>query len=135
MTIPRRVSFLCAVCAVALGFLAACASGPVEIPAGLSAAEIFQRAQDATDRGDYPLGIRYYSTIESSYPDDINHMSWASYEIAFLYHKMGKDEMSLTLVTDLLDKYSKDNGSLPPAPRVLALKLKARLEETPQKTQ
>jgi outer membrane protein assembly factor BamD (BamD/ComL family) len=135
MTTSRRVLLLCAVGLAAMGILAACSSGPAVISPDLTAAEIFQRAQDASDRGDYPLGIRYYSIIESSFPDDINHVTWASYEIAFLYHKMGKDDLSLTLITDLLYKYSKDNGSLPPAPHVLALKLKARLEETPQKTQ
>jgi outer membrane protein assembly factor BamD (BamD/ComL family) len=135
MTMPRHLVRLCSVCVAAIGLLAACASGPADIPPDLSAAEIFQRAQDATDKGDYPLGIRYYSMIESSHPEDISHVTWASYEIAFLYHKMGKDELALTLITDLLDKYSKDNGSLPPAPHVLALKLKARLEEAAQKTQ
>jgi outer membrane protein assembly factor BamD (BamD/ComL family) len=134
MTTPRHVSLLCAACCAAIAFLASCSSGPAVIPAGLSAAEIFQRAQDATDRGDYPLGIRYYSVIETTYPDDINHRTWASYEIAVCYHKMGKDVMSLSLINDLLDRYAKDTGTLPPAPRVLAVKLKARLEETTPKT-
>jgi outer membrane protein assembly factor BamD (BamD/ComL family) len=130
----RHLVRLCSVCVAAIGLLAACASGPADIPPDLSAAEIFQRAQDVSDRGDYARAIRYYSMIESSHPDDIGHVTWASYEIAFLYYKMGKDELALTLVTSLLDRYSKDNGSLPPAPRVLALKLKARLEATAQKT-
>ena len=61
-------------------------------------------------------------------------MTWASYEIAFLYHKMGKNELSLSLINDLLAQYDNERRQLPPAPRVLALKLKARLEEiTPKK--
>jgi outer membrane protein assembly factor BamD (BamD/ComL family) len=134
MKISRRVSLLCAVCCAATAFLASCSSGPAVIPPGLSAAEIFQRAQDATDRGDYPLGIRYYSVVETTYPEDINHLTWASYEIAVSYHKMGRNELALSLVNDLLDKYAKDAAALPPAPRVLALKLKARLEEMSPKT-
>jgi outer membrane protein assembly factor BamD (BamD/ComL family) len=133
MTI-RRTAFFFAICAAALAVLASCASGPAVIPPGLSAAEIFQRAQDASDRGDYPLGIRYYSLIQTSYPDDLAHMTWASYEVAFLYHKMGKDDRSLSLIDDLLATYAKQGDVLPPAPRVLASKLKARLEETKQKT-
>jgi hypothetical protein len=105
-----------------------CASRATVIPAGLSAAEIFQRAQDASDRGNYALGIRYYSLIPVSYPDDVSHVTWASYEIAFLYHKMGKNATSLSLINDLLDKYAKVGDTLPPAPRVLASKLKPRLE-------
>jgi outer membrane protein assembly factor BamD (BamD/ComL family) len=135
MTIPRRFSILSVVCAAALLLLASCSSGPVVIPEGLSAAEIFQRAQDATDRSDYPLAIRYYSLVQTTYPEDLTHVTWAAYEIAFLYHKMGKDEMSLSLINDLLDRYSKDANSLPPAPHLLAQKLKARLEETPPKKQ
>jgi outer membrane protein assembly factor BamD (BamD/ComL family) len=133
MTICRRTALLCVVCAAVLVLLASCASGPTTIPPGLSAAEIFQRAQDASDRGAYPLGIRYYSLMLTSYPDDVNHLTWASYEIAFLYHKMGKNDTALSLINDLLDKYAKEGDALPPAPRVLATKLKPRLEEILQK--
>jgi len=135
MTICRRTALLCVVCAAVLVLLASCASGPTTIPPGLSAAEIFQRAQDASDRGAYPLGIRYYSLMQTSYPDDVNHLTWASYEIAFLYHKMGKNDTALSLINDLLDKYAKEGDALPPAPRVLATKLKPRLEEILQKKQ
>jgi outer membrane protein assembly factor BamD (BamD/ComL family) len=134
-SLPRRL-LLGAACVAALAFLASCKSGPVEIPSGLSAAEIFQRAQDASDKGDYALGIRYYSQIQTAYPEDIAHMTWASYEIAFLYHKMGKNDIALSRINELLDMYAKDGANLPPAPRVVAGKLKARLEElTAQKKQ
>jgi len=125
----RPVIVLGSLCAAALLFLGSCASGPVIIPPGLSAAEVFQRAQDASDRGDYLLAIRYYDIVPSSFPDDVNHVTWASYEIAFLYHKMGKPAQSLELITQLLDKYDKQGDRLPPAPRILAVKLKARLED------
>ena len=134
MTIHMRTAFLGAACAAAL-VLCSCASGPVNIPAGLSAAEIYQRAQDASDRGDYPLGIRYYSMIPTSYPDDIVHNIWSSYEIAFLYHKMKRDALALSFINELLDRYDKEGDTLPPAPHVLALKLKVRLEEALQKKQ
>jgi len=109
--------------------LASCASRPQSIPAGLSAVDIFQRAQDASDRGDYSLAIRYYSLIATDHPDDINHLTWASFEIAFLYHKMGKDAIALEKMNQLLDQYTTQGDRLPPAPRVLAAKLKTRLEE------
>jgi hypothetical protein len=48
---------------------------------------------------------------------------------------MGKNDVALSLINDLLDKYTKEGDALPPAPRVLALKLKTRLEETLPKTQ
>ncbi len=125
---PVRTLILSAGSAALLALLWACASQPVVIPDGLTATEIFQRAQDAADRGDYALGIRYYSRVPVAYPDDVNHVTWASYEIAFLYHKMGKDETALSLINDLLSQYEKERQKLPPAPHVLAVKLKARLE-------
>jgi len=118
--------------AAALTLLSSCASGPVQIPPGLSAVEIFQRAQDASDRGDYPLAIRYYSLIATDYPEDLNHLTWASYEIAFLYHKMGRNDIALARINELLDKYATEGDKLPPAPRVLVVKLKARLEAAPK---
>ena len=42
-------------------------------------------------------------------------------------------DMALSLINDLLDKYAKEGDALPPAPRVLATKLKARLEAMLQK--
>jgi outer membrane protein assembly factor BamD (BamD/ComL family) len=133
--IRGRTALFCAACAAALVFLGGCASGPVVIPPGLSAAEIFQRAQDASDRGDYALGLRYYSLIPESYPDDVNHVTWSSYEIAFLHHKMGKDDLALSLINELLARYDSEGDKLPPAPHLLATKLKARLEESLQKKQ
>lgn len=135
MRTSLRRAFLGTVCAAALIVLGSCASGPVVIPPNLSAAEIFQRAQDASDRGDYTLAIRYYDTVPTSFPDDINHVTWASYEIAFLYHKMGKPAQSLALINKLLDQYDKEGDKLPPAPRVLAAKLKIRLQDALQKKQ
>ena len=116
------------VAAAALLLLASCATQKPAIPEGLSAEEIFQRAQDAVDRGNYSLGMTYYSLVQEKYPDDKAHGAWAFYEIAFLYHKMGKNETALSLIDQLLDQYGKEGDALPPAPHVLAQKLKARLE-------
>lgn len=129
-------AFAAAVLAAALVTLFSCATGPVVIPPDLSAAEIFQRAQDASDRGDFALGMRYYEMVPIAHPDDVLHMTWASYEIAFLYHKMGKNDTALTLITALLDRYTTEGDKLPPAPHVLASKLKVRLESLlPKKPQ
>ena len=108
--------------------LSSCATGPVQIPEGLTVAEIFQRAQDAGDSGNYTLAMRYYDRVSKDYPSDIMHVTWATYEIAFLYHKMGKDREALDRFNALLQQYTTDADKLPPAPRVLAVKIKARLE-------
>jgi outer membrane protein assembly factor BamD (BamD/ComL family) len=117
-----------------LVFLGACASQPTTVPEGLSVGEIFQRAQDAADTSNYATSMMYYAQVEKAYPDDIEHVIWAQYEIAFLYHKMNKNDTALTLLSALLDRYAKEGDALPPAPRVLAQDLKARLEAAKPKT-
>jgi len=107
--------------------LEGCASQPKAIPPDLSAAEVFQRAQDAADKGDYALAIRYYTTFRENNPNNPDRDIWALYEIAFNSHKMGKDATALALLDQLLKQYQSDTGNLPPAPRILALKLKERL--------
>jgi len=122
------------VVALPCALLWACASSPAPLPDGLPAAEIFQRAQDASEHGDYTTAIAYYGEVDNRYPDDIEHAVWAQYEIAFLYHKSGKDDVALKLINELLDRYQKEGSALPPAPRVLAQDLKTRLEAMLPKT-
>jgi outer membrane protein assembly factor BamD (BamD/ComL family) len=125
MTRHLKTVFLVALpCAL----LWACASQPATLPDGVPAAEIFQRAQDLTDKADYATAIRFYGEVEKRFPEDIEHGVWAQYEIAFLYHKSGDNVTALTLVNTLLDRYAKEGDALPPAPRVLAQSLKTRLE-------
>ncbi len=112
-----------------LALLSACATQQAVSADGLTAVEIFQRAQDAADRSEYALGISWYSLVPQTFPDDKEHVIWASYEIAFLYHKMGKNDLALSLINDVLAQYTKEGGNaLPAAPRILGEKLKARLE-------
>lgn len=105
-----------------------CRSAPPVSTEGLSAAEIFQRAQDAAEKGDSAAAIRYYEVYKQVRPDDRERGAWASYEIAFLYFKMNKDDKALDLIDVLLAEYSVDNGELPSGPRILADKLKARIQ-------
>jgi outer membrane protein assembly factor BamD (BamD/ComL family) len=113
---------------MAFALLVSCATQSRTLPDGLAAAEIFQRAQDAADRGDYALGITFYEACEQRYPDDKAHKVWAAYEIAFLYHKMGKNAKAATLIDALLTEYANQSDSVPPAPLLLSQKLKDRLE-------
>jgi hypothetical protein len=145
-----------AVGALAFVALAACTTQAPTIPEGLSAGEIFQRAQDAAESGAYSVAIQYYTLFQQKYPEDREHGVWASYEIAFLYHKTGKDADAMRLLDELLAQYAQEGAAvpsggdasagtalqptagpvLPPAPRILAEKLKSRLQEAakPAKT-
>ena len=125
-----RVRTICLTLLV-LAFLAGCVTTPREIPAGLSVGELFQRAQEAVDAKDLDLAVRYYTLAKETYPDDVTHFVWASYEISFLYHKQDKNAEALALVNTLLDTYAGKWDTMPAdtaAPRILSEKLKARLE-------
>jgi outer membrane protein assembly factor BamD (BamD/ComL family) len=123
-----QTAILLLACLGAALLVAACRSAPPVTTEGLSAAEIFQRAQDAAEKGDSLAAIRYYEAFKEKRPDDRERVAWASYEIAFLYHKMKKDDTSLVLLDELLAQYAKEGDALPPAPRILAENLKARLQ-------
>lgn len=136
MNIHARVaaSVICALAVCAASLLAGCTTQPVVIPDNLSAAETFQRAQDASDHGDHNLAIAYYSVFKEKHPEDKDRGVWASYEIAFAWHKLGKDAKAVGLLDELLKQYETETDPLPPAPRVLAQKLRDRLSETLKKT-
>ena len=86
--------------------------------------DLFQNAYEATEAGRYALAISYYEAIQERFPDDVRGNLWASFEIAFLYHKMGKNEEALKRFEDLLTRYEGEEGNLlPQAPRILAEKV------------
>lgn len=106
----------------------ACKSTPPPIEQDLTPAGFFQKAQEASDAGKYSLALRYYGAFQGKYPDERDRNLWARYEIALLYHKMGKDETALKLFDELIALYSgEDAAGLPQGPRLLAEKIKARI--------
>lgn len=128
---PATTAILLLALIGAVLFVAACRSAPPVVTEGLSAAEVFQRAQDAAEKGDSLAAIRYYEAFKEKRPDDLERVAWASYEIAFLYHKMKKNDTALVLLDQLLAVYANEGDGLPPAPRILAEKLKSRIEPKP----
>ncbi len=123
----RFIVTLFILCAVAF-LVPGCASTPVPTDvSGLTPGEIFQKAQDAADRTEYAVALQYYKLFQEKFPDDTEHQVWAAYEIAFIYHKMGDNAKALELLNKLLDRYAKGE-KLPEAPRILAEKVKARIE-------
>ncbi|MGO9410344.1 MAG: tetratricopeptide repeat protein [Spirochaetia bacterium] len=126
MKLKLSFLFIPAVLSVSIAVVS-CRTQPQVISPDLSAAESFQRAQDAADGGDYALAIRYYRSFLDNNPNIPDRDIWALYEIAFNYHKMGKNANAVALLDQVLQQYQNDTGTLPAAPRILALKLKDRL--------
>jgi tetratricopeptide (TPR) repeat protein len=127
MTLARTIRRLAAFTALALvAVLWSCKStGPVDIT-GLSPAEVFQRAQNASDSGDYRRALAYYEKFLAQQDVAADRAAWARYEIALLYHKMGDDNTALAKFDELLALYEKD-ATLPEGPKVLAAEVKAAI--------
>jgi outer membrane protein assembly factor BamD (BamD/ComL family) len=105
-----------------------CKSVPTEIPPDLSPADYFQKAQEASDAGKYPLALKYYESFLQRYPDERDRGLWARYEIAFLHYKTKDTATALRLFDELLAMYAgEDAAQLPQAPRILAEEIKAKL--------
>lgn len=122
--------------AASVSVLLFCSSVPEEIEEGLTPLEYFQRAQEASDAGRYQLSMAYYEKFQEQYPGERDRNLWAEYEIALLYHKMGKNRIALERFDVLLAKYEEGDPSLPAGPKILAEKVKARiLEQLPPEGQ
>jgi outer membrane protein assembly factor BamD (BamD/ComL family) len=115
-----------------LAVLASCrTTGPVDLT-GLTPAEIFQRAQDASDSGDYHRALTCYEGFLAQSGIDAQRAAWARYETALLYHKLGDDDTALAKIDEMLALYGTD-ATLPEAAKVLATNLKtAILEKRPK---
>lgn len=111
------------------GQLVSCASAPVVIPEELTPMELVQRAQDATDKNQYDTAIQYYQAILDRYPDDMEMVCTAEYEIAFIKYKQHKYDEAKAGFTALLERYNQPDAEFLPAQyKILAEKVLAKME-------
>jgi outer membrane protein assembly factor BamD (BamD/ComL family) len=114
----------------AAGLLGGCATGPVNISQDLSAAELIQRAQEASDRNHYSLALRYYEAVLERNAFNIELVCTAEYEIAFIHYKQKKYETAKSEFRALLTRYdSSDEELLPAQFKKLALIVMNRIAE------
>ncbi len=115
---------------------ASCASQPETIPEDLEPIEYFQRAQKIVSEDEnYKLATKYYQTFIERYPDDIQRIVEAKYEIAFLSYKQGNYDKAQQQFEELLSYYEDEGSSvLPRWPQVLAEKVLNKMEAAPSGT-
>ena len=136
MRTPRQriltLSLAAALAGLGLVLAWGCQSVPETIPEDLTPAEFFQSAQEASDSGWYETAQKYYQVFLERYPEETERVLWAKYEIAFLYHKMGKNDLAVEGFDALIQEYELGPPELPQGPRILAEKVKAKIEEEKQ---
>jgi len=109
---------------------ASCATQTVVIPEDLTAAELVQRAQEASDRNRYNTSLQYYETILERFSDDTTYTTAAQYEIAFIHYKQKRYDQSKAAFNALLDRYnSPEEALLPPQYKILAAKILETIAE------
>lgn len=108
--------------------LAACKTAPKAVPEGLSAAEIIQLGQGASDKDDYEAALFYYDTCRQRYVEDLSVVCECEYEIAFIYFKQERYEDAKALFTTLLARYEQSDARLLPAQyKILGEKILAKV--------
>lgn len=120
--------------ALFLVMVISCASKPAAISGDLTAAEMVQRAQEASDRNRYSVSLQYYEAILEKFPYDMEYVCAAEYEIAFIYYKQKKYEPAKTGMNNLLERYnSPDEELLPQQYKVLARKILTTISDLESK--
>lgn len=127
----KTATILAAALAAALSLaLSSCASAPKEIPEDLSASELIQRAQEASDGDNFAAAIAYYEAARERYGYDPGVLSTAEYEISFIYYKQGRYAEAEEGFLRLLARYEGPEGeSLPNTYKILAEKLLPKVRE------
>jgi outer membrane protein assembly factor BamD (BamD/ComL family) len=116
--------------AVPVLLLLGCSSGPEDVKADTTPAEIVQRAQEASDKNRYKQAKEYYELILERFPDDIDMVCTAEYEIAFIHYKQRKYDLAREGLNALLERYNTpDEVLLPPQYKRLATIVLERIAE------
>ena len=116
--------------AVAAFLIVACAGAPKVIPPDLSARELVQRAQEASDVYNYKAAVAYYKALSERFGSDPLYMTTSEYEIAFIDYKEKHYEAAKNAFEALLAQYAgPDGASLPQRYAVLAKKVLESIAE------
>jgi hypothetical protein len=95
-------------------FISACASNKAAVPENMSAAEMIQRAQEASDRNRYKLALGYYQALLERNSASSELVCTAEYEIAFIWYKQKKYADAKAGINALLERYHSPDAELLP---------------------
>jgi outer membrane protein assembly factor BamD (BamD/ComL family) len=126
-----KIRFIVAA-AIAASLFVACAGVPKSIPNELSARELVQRAQEASDVYHYDAAVAYYQALLERFGADPLYKTTADYEIAFIAYKQKHYAKAKEELESLLALYAgPEAASLPPRYAILSKKV---LESIAEKT-
>jgi len=95
----------------------------------MTAAELVQKAQEASERNRYEQAIGYYEAVLARFPQDMTMVCTAEYEIAFIRYKQKRYDDSKAGFRALLERYNATDAELLPAQyQILAEKVLVKME-------
>ncbi|MGO8692275.1 MAG: hypothetical protein ACLQMF_01270 [Rectinemataceae bacterium] len=104
--------------------LAACKTVPKTIPQDLTAQQLIQKAQEASDADNYKAAIVYYQALMDRYGSNPAFLCEGQYEVAFIAYKEDRLADSQAGFEKLLAFYSGPSGdSLPQGYKILGQKV------------
>jgi tetratricopeptide (TPR) repeat protein len=80
----------------------------------MTAEEIIQRAQEASDRNRYKTALQYYEALLDRNQTNTDLLYTAEYEIAFIHYKQKKYDQARTEFNVLLERYNTPDEELLP---------------------
>jgi outer membrane protein assembly factor BamD (BamD/ComL family) len=126
-----KTKFLITAAAAVAALAVSCAGAPKEIPQELTARELVQRAQEASDKYNYKAATAYYQALLDRFGSDPSTACAAEYEISFIDYKEKRYDEARAGFESLLKRYEGEGAaSLPPRYSVLAKKMLERITET-----
>ncbi|MDR2362940.1 MAG: tetratricopeptide repeat protein [Spirochaetaceae bacterium] len=117
---------------IGLWFLS-CVSKPLVISEGLSPAQLIQQGQEASDKNKFDQALAYYTVLLQKYPENMEIVCAAEYEIAFIHYKQKKYNQARTEFNALLARYDTPDEELLPAQfKILSQIVLAKLDSSIQ---
>jgi outer membrane protein assembly factor BamD (BamD/ComL family) len=131
MNLPHiKTVFTAAFASAFFMVFAACASGPVVIPADMPPTKLIQRAQEASDSNKYKVSLQYYQALLDRYGDTGEYLCTGEYEIAFIHYKQKRYMDARAGLEQLLGRYNAEDAVLlPPHFKILAEKVLSKIVE------
>jgi outer membrane protein assembly factor BamD (BamD/ComL family) len=111
-------------------FFVSCYTGPVKLSDDITAAELIQQGQAAYEWNRYGQAVQYYEAILERFPDDIDRVCEAEYEIARIHYKQKKYGQAREKMQALRTRYDTGEADILPSKfRILSEIVLAQIDE------
>ncbi|MDR0638937.1 MAG: tetratricopeptide repeat protein [Spirochaetaceae bacterium] len=107
-----------------------CYTGPVKLSDDVTAAELIQQGQAAYEWNRHKQAVQYYEAILERFPDDIDRVCEAEYEIARIHYKQKKYGQAREEMSALRARYDTEDADILPSKfRILSEIVLAQIDE------